>query len=479
MECGLEMSVITQLDIPTGGLWELGVLIPIKNPNMERFEFNTTLSADVFVGAQSITVSQTDISNYALPGATLFIGPSTSIVRDISSNLLYKNNMGLFSVTSSFDDTIQLTRYDDNDNYPLVLENEYMKGDSITLRSIAKDWTKLASDVFPSLSYLNDGIFHYDREETLDDFKGFAQAIHLVQVGDFVDTYEGIYQKILGRGRGALNEVKGRYVRMSSWVKATLASQSVTYADDIDENIGINIPSNDIDENIGVNAPSNDIDVNFTEPVDLTELPSVTLRSTFFDDTQYNSVVDLADYAVSGGQLNSSLNTFIYDVVKVPEQTISGMIGVYAKFPSNKAYENYRLYIDDIVLEHSLGTSKEADGFYQVDINPRIGLRTETYIDPKLTKNFLGNKIHERRGDTVSRYKIAADFGARPEYFVNDMLVLQEWNDRGFPIVLRPKMPGDLPSTIFCNINVSIKPNPLKATSLSDVSVVFEEISAL
>ncbi len=463
--------------ITEGNLWELGVLFPISNPSMERFEQFFKLERDVLASDKRTTVLIENIGKQVKGGCVIRIGPSSDKTRDGSGNLLYYGKYQIFLInyytSSSVGDTIYLKKLFDDDSG--VLEHNYLKDDPITIRGLADSWDFLKNNDFGDInSYIDptkDGQYIFSRHNSVDDYKGFSQ---LITASDNVTDYAvGIIQNFdNGKSRTLLNRLAGVKARMSYWFRTAVEEINVDLGDDIDETLPTT--GNDIDEIAGGPVPYDIIDER-----NLSSVPAIVpmIRLKLYNDIlMSNSVLDESE---SWNDMEEgSLPIFSNKVVTIPEGVLSGQLAVYATFTPDPRRVNLKFLIDDVTLEHCQGTSKEVKGYYQVDINPDINVSISNKTTGKIEKDLLGEGRRVAMEDPNTRFNIKVKWSNRPGYFINDLKVLESWNREGYPIVLRTYMPGQLPYTLFCNIKVSAPSyNEGPNIDKSDVSVTFDEIA--
>ena len=462
----------------TGGLWELGVLFPIFNPNMERFELHLTLSREAKNGLKYIYVE--DLSDFAnIPkNSLIFIGPSTDQTRDISANLIYYDNYESFyidHIAQVFNEGYLIFLKPLNNQSSASLQNNYLAGDAITIRSVARNWRPIINSDFSGINVGMSNDFYYSREDSLDNDKGFSQCIKALKAPLNISD-KGIIQEVSKTHRSLLSRLEGHYVRISSWIKVNLIEQDITIDDDIDEIIA-GPQGEDIDEGTAIMDHSS---FNKTHELSAADTDYITayIRAVFYDGPDNSSLL-LDDSSENTDALDqSTLNTFISKVIQIPANSLSAKFGIYAKFSNNPRMKDARFFIDDAVIEHCVGTSKEANGYYQMDMNPYFDMTVKNGTSIGTYKSLLGNIKKEGSGDPSQRLIITANWKNRPGYFIDDMKTLEEWNNQGYPIVLRTKMTGKLPYTLFCNMKVSA-PDYLAGSGVqkADVSIEFEEIS--
>ena len=97
--------------------------------------------------------------------------------------------------------------------------------------------------------------------------------------------------------------------------------------------------------------------------------------------------------------------------------------------------------VDDIVIEHAHGTSKEMYGYYQMDDWPTQG-SVSWEIRNTFSKNTLLNgstRSVRTNVQTVPKYTISAEFDNVDYSVYRDMLILANWQNRGQAICFRPK----------------------------------------
>jgi len=458
------------------GLWELGVFFPIENANMERFELTTFLSRDIEKDNNEIYIENNrEIKNIEV-NTFIFIGPSTNQLRDVSNNLLYYDNSEIFyinaiEIISNYEKKITLSPI--NINSSICLENSYLKGDSITIKGIAKNWKLMNNSDFSDIETGDRHNFLYKREDTIDKYKGFSQCI--INNGDILnDSDVGIVQYIDNKNRSLLNRIENCKVRISEWLRVELNTKSIIQANTIDEIIA-GEELDGIDEGIGIHEPYDIIDESY---VNMSNYITPFLRIAFYSGPSFNNLLN--DYYVSTGEItDNTINLFIESVITIPENSLSAKIAAYARFYQNICINVETIYMDNIVLEHCVGTSKENEGYYEVDSNPDFGLNDSNKTTIGYESDLLGIQHNTKTGDPNSRSIIHARWGAVSEYFIEDMKIFEKWNMEGYPIVLRTKMPAKFPYVLFCNFKIT-NISYLKGsagTRLADIEVEFEEVA--
>jgi hypothetical protein len=474
------MIVDNAISIDEGGLWELGIAFPISNSNMERFEFHTTLSDGVTRPNSTAILIDTQNLTRIARHSLIFIGPSTDTTRDTNGDLIYYGKSEFFLVSEFYSNAIVLEAF--ASGFSNSLQNLYVKGDPVTVRAIAESWDYLASSDFSDVTVLGSG-FQYNRQDSIDDYKLYSQEVKVLEYPSGT-THRGIVQDFDDNTRSLLNRLANKKARMSAWMKASLSLNSNVIGNPIDEDVTGQVESNEIDEGNGVivdrSGWSNPIDEMHPQDTSVASYIVPTIRATFYDDPALSSVISGADYKETVTDIQSSTsNMFLSKVFDVPEGVLSGRVAAYGAFADVVGLEGARILVDDFVLEHCTGTSKEDDGFYKVDINPEIGMSDSNLTKIKSSKDLSGIKIKQGRGDPTLRLQISCVWQNRPGYFIEDMRILEAWNKEGYSIVLRMKMPATMPMTIFCNMKVDS--NYIKGragTEKADVSIVFEEVAA-
>jgi len=478
------MSTTLAANIDKGGLWEIGVMFPIRNPNMEIFEQYFTFYYDVSVGTRTFFIY--DEKNRIKPNSFVFVGPSSDPTRDGDNNLLYFDNYDVFKISNIYSAGTNIwgvVVMEYAPDMPYTFQNNYLAGDNVTIRTLAESWEFLQSGDFTSISPLatpmTDNEFEYSRADPLDNSKGYSQLIRCDSYPS-TDTDVGIVQEFRGRSRYLLNRMSGKTVRMSCWMKAGFVKSAspVLIEDDIDENIGANPQDDDIDENVDGNPKSNDIDENKIPGAGVSSgYMTPYLRTSFYSDTALSSLLD--DYSESPGEIEKSTQAMLVEkIINISNRAMGGRISAYCLFETNSALEDMEFYVDDVLIEHCVGTSKENDGYYLMDINPAIGMSIQNVKSSTAEKGLLGSSKKASSVDPSSRIKISTTFKNRPGYFIEDMRVIESWNHQGYPVVLRAKMPGVLPNVLLCKMTVG-DPKYIEGstgTEKADVQIDFEEV---
>lgn len=470
----MTLDQATELD--EGGLWELGVAFPISNPKMERFEQFFQLTQDTTLNFGAIIIDSVYTSKFK-KNDLVFIGPSSDPTR-VSGVLQYYGKSEFFRVYSIYENTVYLTSYDTG--FPTAPQNIYLKGDSITLRSIANSWDYLANAEFADTVVNAIGKFSLERNDSVDDFKNFSQGVKVIKY-PVSTNHSGIVQKIQDARRSLLIRITQKNIRMSSWMRIYTRIEDTTIGNDIDENTAGEVEGNAIDEGVGnlidKSAFGNAIDENVGDSTGSSGYVIPSIRMGFYDDVALSSLISDSEEKILGIKV-STRSFFLNKIVQVPAKTMSAKIAAFAQFPSVPGLQDTVLLVDDVLAEHCVGTSKEDDGYYKVDMNPDLNPSTMNMTTVKVSKGILGTKRRIGVGDPNSRYKIEADWGNRPGYFIDDLRVLEAWNKEGYPIVLRTKMPNTLPVTLLCNMEVKSKfIRGSLGTAKADVSVTFEEVA--
>lgn len=457
-----------------GGLWELGVAFPIDNINLERFEEYTSLATDVEAGAGIINVKE--LPRTINKNSLVFIGPSSNPLRDGSGDFLYFKEYEVFRVDNVYVSSggitpVYIKALSDSD--PSVLSYSYLKGDPVTFRETARDWLAFNSIEWPTMLRADPvarASITRSREDSLDGYKGYSQSVYHegLLLSDFED---GLIQRMGGNRRAFLNRVGGKPARMSSWFKLAMRQDELAVGDVIDENIA-GPQGDDIDEGLGAINPEV-----FGDPIEETSIAETGtmipyVRSIFYDDPSFSNIV-LNTVEAGSETTRGTRGLFLSKLVTIPEGALSAKFAAYALFKANPRLDQMQAFIDDALIEHCIGTTQEANGYYQTDVNPSVGsLRVSNRNRIQTFTDIRGVKEAISMGDPNTRLSIETDWGNRPSFFVDDMKKLEQWNREGYAIVLRTKMPGILPYTMICNMKV--KETTSDQTSLS---ITFEEVA--
>jgi len=113
-------------------------------------------------------------------------------------------------------------------------------------------------------------------------------------------------------------------------------------------------------------------------------------------------------------------------------------IKIQAKLTSgtNAAFD-----IDDIMIEHCDGTSKEANGYYEMDDYPTQGSLSWTIRKgPTSNKNSLANNTMRAsitHGNKKPKHVISAQYNGVTRQIYDDLMILEQWQSRGNLIALR------------------------------------------
>jgi len=439
------MAILEEnLEVNEGGLWEMGVVIPINNMDMARFEQQTVLSRSVNAGVSVFYVN--GHSSRIKPNSRVYIGPSSDPTRDLSGNLLYYGKSEVFRIESitevGDEDEIDIKKL--KSGYSDLFVNSYLPGDPVVIRPLAESWEFMADDQFPSVStpadMRTDTDFIYSREDSLDEYKGFSQGIS-TSVLLTVPVDVGISQVLSGRRANVLNFLQNKTVAFSGWVRVQNAYKMTA-----------GVPGN------GLVTPY--IIIGFYDDQDAlaTDIVIVFRESTSFVPER-------------------STNIFISERALCPSNAVSMRVGSYANFTENPDERDLRFHVDNVVVEHVVETSQEANGRYTVDVNPRIGISTSNSSSRSTNKDPSGKIRALKVGDPRLKLSLNATWQNRPGYFINDMRKLENWNKMGYPIALRTKMPGTLPNVIFCNMEVNVSYEQTAGNERGDVQIKFDEVS--
>jgi len=439
--------------VDEAGLWEMGVVLPFKNMDMARFEEQTYLTRSI------IYTEGSSIQSFYIPhgvarvkpGSRIYVGPSSDPTRDINGDLLFYGKYEVFKVSSvteipaTNEDLIGIVALEPD--FDESIQNSYIAGDPVVIRTIGESWEFIANDqiagvntfLIPSL----DQKFTFSREDSIDQYKGFSQGITLNSniITEEPDT--GLTQAISGQPASVLHLLKNKPLKISAWVRVQ-------------------------DHwNVDTGAPDNST----VEP---------KIICAFYNSPESLKVNAIPNftYIFSTSEIPGRyISTLIEDRVLVPPDPISMRFGVYGTFHPNPDEREVRLHIDNIVAEHVEGTSQEANGRYTVDINPKMGVAVSNVSQGGTTKDPSGIIRDLKTGDPRLKLSINAEWQNRPSYFINDMRKLENWNKMGYPIALRPQMPGQLPLVIFCNIKVDVSYFHTHGNARGNVRVTFTEVS--
>lgn len=448
------MAIATEnLLLDEGGLWEMGVVLPFENMDMARFEEQTYLTRDI------INFSGSNIQTFYIPhgvarvkpGSRIYIGPSSDPTRDISGDLLYHGKYEVFKVVTVTDagaeDTIVIEALEAG--FDNSIQNSYVSGDPIVVRTIGEAWEFLAEDQIAGVNTFEDPSldtrFAFSREDSIDQYKGFSQGIVLnsdISL-DPLEEDAGVTQAISGAKASVLQLMKNKPVMISAWVRV----QDYWKFD-----------LNKLDESI---VDPKIICSFYTSP----------------DALKVNAIPNFTYVFGTNAIPGRYISTLIEERVLTPPDPVSMRLGAYGTFHVNSDEHEVRLHIDNIVAEHVVETSQEANGRYVVDINPTIGLSVSNVSQGGTTKDPSGVVRDLKSGDPRLKLTITAKWKNRPSYFINDMRKIENWNKMGYPIALRPKMPGQLPLVIFCNIKVDVNYFHTFGNARGDVGITFTEIT--
>lgn len=424
------------LEVDEAGLWELGVALPLDNMNMARFEQQSILAQSVDKGSDTIVIRRGNAK--IKPNSRLYIGPSSDPTRD-NNGLLYYGEYESFKIksitASGVNDIIVLDPLEVGSTRKKT-DNAYLPGDPVVFRPLAESWEFLNDNQFDGINSIPDPRldtnFTFSREDSLDEHRGFSQGIRL-QKAIISNIDVGISQALSGSRAKVLQLLQNKVIAISSWIRVQNGEELSPFL----------------------------LASFYTKPSAMNDsaIPSFTyLFNTVRDDT-------------------ISWNLLISDRIRVPANPVSFRICSYATFSQNTQAKDLRFHIDDIVAEHIDGTSQESNGRYIVDINPTVGLSTSNRALGQTSKDSYGIIRRMKSGDPGLKLEISAYWQNRPGYFINDMLKLEQWNRMGYPIVLRPKMPGYLPNVLFCEMNVSVNYIIGMANERGDVQIQFREVS--
>lgn len=427
------------------GLWEFGVVLPLKNVMMERFEQQAVLSRSVSVGATEIHL--VGHSDRIKPNSRIYIGPSSDPTRDDSGDLVYKEKFEVFRVATvtavADEDKIVLNRLEPG--FQIAAENAYVVGDPVVFRPLAESWEYLAEDQFAGINTISDPRadtdFIFSREDSLDEKKDFSQgietAVALVEPKDI-----GISQALSGAAASVMHRLKNKGIKISAWVRV----QNF-------EGMSDTVDHGTVDPYIICSFYNNQI------ALKVNAIPSFT-------------------YLFGAGDITDRpWNVLVQDRVLVPPNPMSMRFGVYGSFQENPDEQPVRLLIDDAIVEHIGGTSQENNGRYKVDTNPVVSLSVNNKTSRQTAKDPTGKIRDLKVGDPKLRLEINAEWTNKPSYFINDMRQLENWNKEGFPIALRPKMPGHLPNVILCNIEVDVDYFYTAGNRRGNVKIKFSEVT--
>jgi len=439
--------------VDEAGLWEMGVVLPFKNMDMARFEEQTYLTRSI-IYTQGSNIQLLYIPHGAVrvkPGSRIYIGPSSDPTRDVDGDLVSYGKYEVFKVSSvteipaTNEDLIGISALEPD--FDESIQNSYIAGDPIVVRTIGESWDFLSSDQIAGVSTFSDPSsdqkFIFSREDSIDQYKGFSQGIVLNSdiISEEPDT--GLIQAISGRAASVLHLLKDKPLKISAWVRVQ------------DHwNVDTGLP-----ENSTVDPKIFCVFYNSPEALKTYAIPAFT-------------------YIFGTSEIPGRyISTLIEDRVIVPTNPVSMCLGAYGTFHPNPDEHEVRLHIDNIIAEHVDGTSQEANGRYIVDINPKIGVAVSNISQGGTTKDPSGIVRDLKTGDPRLKLSINAEWQNRPSYFINDMRKLENWNRMGYPIALRPQMPGQLPLVIFCNIKVDVSYFQTFGNARGDVRVVFTEVS--
>lgn len=434
------------MELNYAGLWEIGVMLPFSNCNFSKFEQVTTLNSSVSQSSTSIRINDNGIRMKA--GDRIYIGPSSDKRRDSNNEYINYKEFEVFSVDSVTYNIssgyIDIDLASAGDGFLNQTEFFYNAEDPVIVRGLAKDFDYLDPTKFlgiiPMSDYENDSDFSFSRQASMDGYKNYSQQISTnAALTDDVDV--GLSQIMEYNRAKSLQLLQNKPIAISVWARVQNA--------------------------LGY------------DPFDLTKaLVSPYVIIAFFNRMECDVSQQEDTYLFTTSLVpENTQNIFLSDRFRIPKVPANMRIGLFGRFTKNPDQRDIKVRFGDFIVEHCAETTQEENGRYRVDTNPTVGISVNNQNLRKTNKISSGIITTEFRANPSLKVEINATWKNKPGYFVEDFRKLEYWNRLGYPIVLRTKMPSILPNVVYCNMEVRSSQNASPATSRSDISVIFTEIS--
>lgn len=118
---------------------------------------------------------------------------------------------------------------------------------------------------------------------------------------------------------------------------------------------------------------------------------------------------------------------------------------LYLKIMSLSSSESAGVNVDNIYFEHAKETDDESLGVYTFDDYPAFGSRKFQFIrgrsHKRLRNNFLISNDSTGGGDKTKKLVISANFKDVSSTLRDNLEILLDWQDRGFPLILHHDIP--------------------------------------
>lgn len=363
-----------------------------------------------------------------IPGSTFWVGPS--------SDTSYDGTIELAAVSSITTNTVTL-KVNQGYHSISVLDANYSVGDPVVIRTIPHGWTALSAPdsndfgVAPIARHRDIAqtarIAGQNTSETInseDAYKYFNQTgVRLMTDISTTNANRGI--QIIT----PVNSISDRIRRYrSSWYYRVVAASASGGTAQLNARGEIIMKALD------------------GQGVVLGSLTGETGTSTVSQSMNtYNSRVTdwtIDSHLISGFAGSDSDNTWDLktgDNFSDNQMNRINRMAIQVKLNSgtNTAFD-----VDDIVIEHCHGTSKEANGFYEMDDYPTQGsLSWAIRKGPTSNRNTLANntmRASMSHGNAKPKHVIQAQYNSVSRQIYDDLMVLEQWQSRGNLICLRP-----------------------------------------
>lgn len=135
-------------------------------------------------------------------------------------------------------------------------------------------------------------------------------------------------------------------------------------------------------------------------------------------------------------------------------------------------------FICDVYLEHASETDDEDDGVYTFDDYPSFGSRAYKLLSGvsryRLRNNVLISNDPTGGADKTKKHLITASFRDASRTLRDNLAILLEWQDRGYPLVLHHDITG-IPNNLYGYLNVDDTSLTHWSSGYCSFNLAFEE----
>jgi hypothetical protein len=422
-----------------GSRWELGVVAFYDS--LEEYDqfakLKTAYSSPTTTASQSLVMDDSIISDYTgapyylspsiggVPGTTLHIGPS--------SDAQFDGTIERAVVSTVSTNTIVLMSNKGWHNFA-VADAKYSIGDPVIIRTIPYGWTPISKPYSNTFAVspigrkrniaINRGATSTSELLTSEDsYKYFSQTgVRIAVDGNGTNTSRGIKKTT------PVNSISASIRRYrSSWYYRVVDASPAGSA---------------------FNSPRAEISMTAMDgqgaalSVITGESGNVTLTNVM--NSYQENVRDwtLDSHLMSGYGDFDSDNSWIWKTGNNFSDSAMNRINRIQIELKLSSGTNVAFDVDDIVIEHCDGTSKEANGYYELDDYPTQGsLSWNIRSSPTSNRMPLANNTMRAsitHGNTKPKHVISAQYNAVARQVYDDLCIIEQWQQRGNMICLRP-----------------------------------------